>query len=326
MKVLVTREFPEIGLNLLRESGYELTIWNDDAGYTQDEFSRIAADYEAIMCTGKEKIDRPFLEANPQLKVVSLYSAGFDNVDVPAATEFGLPIGHAPQSMNRATSDISFGLMIATARNFFQMHKRLIKGQVGGFKPTADLGQELYGKTLGIFGLGAIGYEMAIKCKMAYGMKIIYVSRSKKEKAEKELGAVRVDFDRLLSESDVISVHSDLNESTFKVFNAEAFGKMKPTSIFINTSRGKVHDEEALAEALQSGKIWGAGLDVTDPEPMHADNPLLDAENVCVLPHIGSATVEARDEMSRLAAENIVRFFNSGEMTYCVNPSVLKKP
>lgn len=154
-------------------------------------------------------------------------------------------------------------------------------------------------------------------------MKIIYCNRSRNEQAEKALGAHLVTFDELLAQSDVLSVHSVLSDETRGKFDKGTFSKMKPTSIFINTARGGVHNETDLIEALTFGTIWGAGLDVTNPEPMDKNNPLLLMENVCVLPHIGSATMEARDGMSRLAAENIISYLKSGTIPHCVNPSVL---
>ena len=224
-----------------------------------------------------------------------------------------------------ATADIAFGLMIAVSRKFFFNHLKIINGGWGAFMPTANLGQELYGKTLGIFGLGSIGSVMAQRCKGAYNMNVIYYNRTRNTQAESEFNARRVEFDELLAVSDVLSVHSVLSDETRGKFNKEAFLKMKPSSIFINTSRGGVHNEEDLIWALDNKVIWGAGLDVTNPEPMHKDNRLLFMENACVLPHIWSATVEARDGMSRLAAENIIFYFRQGRIPHCVNPEVLNR-
>ena len=164
---------------------------------------------------------------------------------------------------------------------------------------------------------------MAMRCKGAYNMDVIYHNRRRNKDAEKSLGAKWVDFDTLLKESDVVSVHCALTDQTKGLFGASAFKKMKDSAIFINTSRGKVHDENDLIRSLEEGEIWGAGLDVTDPEPMNSDNPLLSMENVCVLPHIGSATVEARNEMSRLCAMNVIEYFQGKKIRNIVNPEVL---
>jgi glyoxylate reductase len=323
LKILVTRDIPEIGLDMLRNKGCELRVQSSEKPFSKTEFKMASQWADVLLCSSKEKISEDFLSANSQLLMISQYSAGYDNVDMAECNERKLPVGHTPQAMNKATSDIAFGLMISVARNFFCMHKKLEAGEIEGFRPRANLGQEPYGKTLGVFGLGAIGFEMARKCKAAYGMEIIYCNRTENSKANSELEAKKVSFEELLTQSDVLSVHSNLSEETFKKFSAEAFKQMKSSAIFINTSRGQVHDELALIKALEEGQIWGAGLDVTDPEPMEMGNPLLNMRNVCVLPHIGSATVEARDEMSRLSAENIIRYFENGDMVHCINPEVL---
>jgi glyoxylate reductase len=215
--------------------------------------------------------------------------------------------------------------MIAASRKMFFMHKKIEKGEWKHFTPKSNLGIELKNKTLGVFGLGRIGTELAKRCKGAYNMNIIYHNRKPNTEAEKIVGAKYVSFDELLAESDVLSVHTISSEETKGIFNKAAFDKMKPTSIFINTSRGAVHNEKDLIEALNKGKIWGAGLDVTNPEPMDKNNPLLNMENVAVLPHIGSATVEARNAMSKLAAENIIGFYKNARIPHLVNPDVMKK-
>jgi glyoxylate reductase len=225
--------------------------------------------------------------------------------------------------MSDATADTAFGLMIAASRKMFYMHKKIARGEWTFFRPKADLGIELKNKTLGIFGLGRIGVEMAMRCKGAYNMRIIYHNRKPNKDAEKILGATLVSFDELLSQSDVLSVHSALSNETRGVFDQSAFAKMKPTSIFVNTARGGVHNEKDLIEALNIGTIWGAGLDVTNPEPMEANNPLLSMPNVAVLPHIGSQTEEARGEMSRLAAMNIIEFYKNNRIPNVVNPETL---
>ena len=225
--------------------------------------------------------------------------------------------------MSEATADIAFGLMIAVSRKMFYMHKSILNNEWSYFRPTANLGFELKKKTLGIFGLGRIGMKMAKRCKGAYDMDIIYHNRRENPLAQKDLNAKLVSFDDLLKQSDIISIHCSLNENTRGVFNKSAFDCMKKSAIFINTSRGPVHNEADLIEALNFKRIWGAGLDVTDPEPMQKGNPLLSMENVAVLPHVGSGTIEARDEMARLAAMNIIEFYKNKKVPNIVNPEVL---
>lgn len=323
-RVLVTVKIPEIGLKMLEAEGIDLTLWNQPRPMTDAELIERAKGHGIVLCTLTEKISRAFLEASPQIRMVSQYAVGYDNIDIDAATELGIPVGYTPDVMTEATADTAFGLMIATARKMFFHHKRILDGQWDYFKPTEHLGMELTGKTLGIVGMGRIGMAMARRCRGAYGMKVIYHSRRPNPEAEESLGAVRVDFEALLTRSDVISVHTVLSPETRGMFNARAFKAMKPEALFINTGRGPLHNEADLLRALEEGQIGGAGLDVTNPEPMDRDNPLLNMETVCILPHIGSATREARDGMSRLAAGNIIDFLKTGKPGFLVNPEALK--
>jgi len=324
-KIFVSRKFPSLATELLRDAGFSVTAWREDRPMTQDELIEQAKLHDALYISATEKIDRKFLHECAHLDIISQYAVGYDNIDVPEASRLGIPIGFTPGAMSDATADVAFGLMIATARKMFYMHKSIIRGEWTYFKPTANLGMELKNKTMGIFGMGRIGTEMAKRCRGAYDMRIIYHNRKPNAKASEDLDAEWVDFKDLLSRSDVISVHCSLSAETRGLFNKEAFAQMKPTSIFINTSRGGVHNETDLIDALNAGTIWGAGLDVTNPEPMHRDNPLLEMTNVAILPHIGSATVEARNEMARLAALNIIEFYNHGTVPNIVNPEALKK-
>ena len=324
IKVFASSEFPEIGLQLLNKAGFTVKSWKENKPISKEELINRLQDFHVLFCTSTIKIDKEFLDACTHLDMISQFAAGYDNVDVLEATKLGIPIGYTPNAMSDATADIAFGLMIATARNMFFMHNTIPKGEWGNFNPKANLGIELKNKTIGILGLGRIGIEMAKRCKGAYNMNILYHNRNPNLTYEEELNAKFVDFDTLLEHSDIISVHCSLNEKTRGIFNKAAFKKMKSTSIFINTSRGQVHNENDLTEALKSGEIWGAGLDVTDPEPMRFDNPLLTLKNVTVLPHIGSATVEARNEMSRLAALNIIEFYKYKKMPHIINPNAVK--
>ncbi len=306
MNVFITAGIVDTGLQVLRDAGISYTQWTEKTVLPQDELIARCKSFDALLSTGANRIDAHFLHSCSHLKVIALHAVGYDNVDIDAATQLKIPIGNTPRVLSDATADTAFLLMLATSRKAFYMHKTIAKGEWTFFDPAVNLGVELQGKTLGIFGLGKIGYEMAKRCKGAYDMEIIYHNRSSNEEAEKKLGARKVSFDELLQESDVLSAHAALTSVTKEIFNATAFAKMKSTAIFINTARGGMHNEKDLITALQQQLIWGAGLDVTNPEPMLANNPLLDMPNVCILPHIGSATFEARSAMSRLAAENIV--------------------
>lgn len=325
MTVFVTRELLPKTLDLLTEAGISVTQWKEKRDLSSEELITHCKEHDALLSFGSNKIDKHFLNSCSQLKVIALHSVGFDNVDVAEATRLGIPVGNTPDVLSAATADTAFLLMLSVSRKAFYMNERIRKGEWTSFSSNDNLGIELHGKTLGIFGLGKIGFEMAKRCQRAYNMKIIYHNRSKNAEAEKELNAEKVSFEELLEQSDVISVHSNLSDETKDVFNRTAFSKMKPSSIFINTARGGIHNEVDLAEALQKNNIWGAGLDVTNPEPMDKNNPLLSMPNVCILPHIGSATVETREAMITLAAQNIIAGLTGKKLPACINPEVYKK-
>lgn len=324
MKIFVSRKIPDIGYQLLNDAGLEVTAWGDDRILTKEELISYCKQNDALICMNGEKIDKEFLNECKHLKVISLYSVGYDNMDVAEATRLKIPLGNTPDVLSDATADIAFTLLLMTARKAIFHHKRILNKQWDFFRPTANLGIELKNKTLGIFGLGRIGMEMAKRCKGAYDMKVIYHNRFENKPAEKELSAKKVTFDELLSQSDILSVNSALTPDTRGVFNYTAFSKMKPRSIFINTARGAVHNEEDLIKALSEKLIWGAGLDVTNPEPMNPENPLLAMPNVSVLPHIGSATEEARNGMAKIAAENAIAGLNGEKLPHPINPEVYK--
>jgi glyoxylate reductase len=325
IKVFITRDIPAIGIDLLKKEGFIVSIWPHDRPIPSDEMIKEGKKANAVLCISTDKIDESFLNECKHLDIISQFAAGYDNINVAVAAKLGIPLGYAPGAMSDATADIAFGLMIAVSRKFFYMHKTIAAGEWKHFRPKANLGIELKNKTLGIFGLGRIGMEMAKRCKGAYKMNILYNNRKPNKEAEKSLQAKWVSFEELLHQSDVISVHCALSEETKGIFNKAAFAKMKPTSIFINTARGPVHNEEDLLEALNTTIIWGAGLDVTNPEPMKPDNPLLSMENVAILPHIGSATIKARNEMSRLAAVNIIEYYKGNKIPNRINPEVIGK-
>ncbi len=322
MRVFVTRNIPDIGIELLKNARHDVEVYLEDVPISYDELSARSQRFDALLCMSIDKIDAKYLETNKHLKVISQFAAGYNNIDVEKANTLGIPLGYAPYAMSNAAADIAFMLMITASRKMCFMHKTIEKGQWNYFRPKANLGMELNGKTLGVFGLGNIGFEMARKCKGAYDMEILYCNRGRNQKAEEAFGARKVSFEDLLKDSDVVSVHCSLSSETEGIFNQKAFSKMKRTSIFINTSRGAVHNEKDLTEALANEIIWGAGLDVTNPEPMSPDNPLLKMENVSITPHIGSATIEARNQMARLAAENIVQHFNGERIVNIINPEI----
>jgi glyoxylate reductase len=323
MKVFITRVIPEIGRRIIQDAGHEITEWTEKRSLSKQELIQKCKEHDALLSVSSH-LDSAFLNACSHLKVIALNSVGFDNVDLQEASRLKIPVSNTPGVLSAATADTAFLLMLATSRKAFYLHKKILEGAWGFFEPTADLGIELSGGTLGVFGLGKIGLEMAKKCAGAYGMKVIYHNRSRNEEAEQAVNATYVSFDELLAQSDVLSVHTALTPETESKFNLDAFKKMKSNAIFINTARGKIHNEQDLLAALQQEIIWGAGLDVTNPEPMKPDNELLKMPNVSILPHIGSGTVETRNAMSELSAKNIVAGLAGEELPNIINPEVYK--
>ncbi|EFK33744.1 Glyoxylate/hydroxypyruvate reductase B [Chryseobacterium gleum] len=322
MKVFINKRIPEAGIKMLEEAGLEI-IFPEKENLSYEEWLNYCKNTDTILSIGTEfTYDKNFFEACPDVKAIALYSVGFDHVDTKEATLKNIPIGNTPDVLSRATSDVAFLLMQSVARRASYNFGKVKEGSWGAFDPLHALGQELYGKTLGIFGLGRIGYEMAEKSKKAFGMNIIYHNRHHNEEAEKELGATYVSFEDLIRNSDVLSVHANFTPEHKELFNKSLFEQMKSNAIFINTARGGFHNQKDLYQALVDQKIWGAGLDVTNPEPMAADDPILQLSSVCILPHIGSATVEARNGMARLAAGNIIAFSENKKMPNCANPEV----
>ena len=322
MKVFATRVITDAGVQLMQQAGITVTQWQEKRDLTREELIAFCKQHEALIVAGPVKIDKEFLYECRHLKVIATHGVGYDHIDIETATELNIPVGNTPGVVDHATAETAFLLMLAVSRKVIHNHKRIINGQWSFFDPTQNLGIEISGKTLGIFGLGNIGFEMARLCKIAFNMKVIYCNRTNNLRAEQELNASKVSFDDLLKQSDVLSVHSVLSNETKEVFNKDAFGKMKSSSIFINTARGGIHNEVDLTEALKNRTIWGAGLDVTNPEPMSPDNPLLNLEYATVLPHIGTSTEETRIKMVTLIAENIIAGLKGEKVPYVVNKEI----
>lgn len=321
MRVFVNKRIPEVGMKIMKENGLDVFVPEND-NLSHEEWLKYCQESDLILNVGFHKFDKDFFEQCPNLKAIALFSVGFDHVDIKEATSRKIPVGNTPDVLSAATADTAFLLMQSVARRSSFYFERVKNGEWGDFDPLFALGQELTGKTLGIFGLGRIGFEMAKKAKYAFGMNIIYHNRNHNEEAEKELDAKYVSFDELVAQSDVLSIHANFKPEQSELFNAEVFKNMKPNAIFINTARGGFQNEHDLYEALINKEIWGAGLDVTNPEPMNKENLLLGLSTVCVLPHIGSATEEARNGMAKMAADNLVAFSKGEKMPTCANEEV----
>jgi len=280
------------------------------------------ADKEGLLCTITDRVDEELLGRAPLLKVIANYGVGYDNIDVEAATKRGIPVSNTPDVLTDATADIAMALILATARRLVEGDKRVREGQFRFWAPMHFLGSEVTGKTLGIVGLGRIGRAVARRAR-GFDMGILYHNRKRIEKMdEKAMGITFVSLQTLLTESDFVSLHVPLTEKTHHLIGPEELARMKSTAILINTSRGPVVDEKALIVAVQRGEIAGAGLDVYENEPTLAPG-LVDLDNVVLLPHSGSAPLETRAAMARLAAENLLAGLRGQIPPNCVNSSFL---
>jgi glyoxylate reductase len=307
-KVLVTREIPAAGLSPLE--AYDLTVLSE-APPARDELLEAARGASGVLSNVTEKMDAEFMDAaGDGLKVIANMAVGYDNVDVEAAKERGIIVTNTPGVLDETTADTAFMLLLAAARRLGESERTLRAGDWEWWGPKLFVGVDVWGKTLGIVGMGRIGQAVARRGK-GFGMEILYHNRSRKEEAEKELDARYTDLDELLETADFVSIHTPLTEETTHLIGAEELEKMKPTAVLVNTSRGPVVDEEALADALADGRIFAAGLDVYEEEP-RVHPKLLELENAVLAPHIGSGSRETRDGMAVLAAENIVAVL-SGE-------------
>lgn len=322
MKVFINKRIPETGIKMLEEAGLEVFI-PEHENLSHEEWLGYCKSHDMILSVGTDfKYDKDFFTECPNIKAIALYSVGFDHVDIKEAVQKNIPVGNTPDVLSKATSDVAFLLMQSVARRASYNFEKVKAGNWGDFDPLHALGQELYGKTLGIFGLGRIGIEMAKKSKAAFEMDIIYHNRHRNEEAERELGARYVSFEELVAESDVLSIHANFKQEQTELFNRSVFEKMKENAIFINTARGGFHHQKDLYDVLTEKKIWGAGLDVTNPEPIFKDDPILGLSNVCVLPHVGSATMEARNGMAKVAARNLIAVSRGEKMPACANPEI----
>ena len=320
-KVFVTRIIPEAGLSKIKAAA-DAEIWSDPLPPPAAVLRQKIASCDGLVSLLTDKIDGPLLDAAPRLKVVSNFAVGFNNVDVPACTSRGICVGNTPGVLTDATADMAFCLLIAAARRVVEGHAYSLSGKWKTWEPLGHLGQDLAGRTLGVVGMGRIGYALARRCQRGWDMKVIYYDVYKSEKAEADLGAKLVDMDTLLREADFVSLHTDLNEKTRGMMNAEQFKKMKKTAVLINTARGPLVDQKALLAALKDGTIFAAGLDVTDPEPPVPDDPLLKLPNIIVAPHIASATVQTRNAMATICADNLIAGLNGEKLPAWVNPDV----
>jgi glyoxylate reductase len=320
-RVFVTRTIPAAGLDRVQRA-CDAEVWPQQMPPPPDVLVKKLADRDGVLALLTDRFDAAVMDALPRLRVISNYAVGFNNIDIGAATERGICVGNTPGVLTDATADMAFCLLIAAARRVVEGHQYTLSGNWKTWEPLGHIGQDLVGKTLGIVGMGRIGFALARRSVGGWGMTVLYHDVHRHEQAEKELGARQVDFDTLLAQSDFVSVHTDLNDTTRGMFNAAAFRKMKPTAVFVNTARGPIMVQRDLAEALQNGVIFAAGLDVTDPEPPSMDDRLLTLPNVVIAPHIASGTVASRNAMAEIAADNLILALDGKPLRCWVNPEV----
>jgi len=320
-KVFVTRRIPDEGLNRIA-AACDVDLWPDRLPPPADTLLARVKGCDGLVSLLTDRVDGPLLDAAPRLRVVSNYAVGFNNVDVPACTARGVCVGNTPGVLTDATADTAVMLLLAAARRLGEATTDAKEGRWLTWEPLGWLGQDLVGRTLGVVGMGRIGFAVAKRLHHGWGMKVLYTEQVPRPEADKEFGARRVDLDELLRESDFVSAHVDLNPSTKGMFGAEQFRKMKRTAVFINTARGPLVDQAALAEALRSGTIFAAGLDVTEPEPLPRGHELLGLPNCVIAPHVASATVDTRNAMARICAENLLAGVRGEPLPHWVNPEV----
>lgn len=320
-KVYVTRLIPKRGLDLLR-SFADTKLWEEELPPPRQVLLEEVKEVEGLLSLLTDTIDAELMDAASNLKVVSNYAIGYDNIDVPAATERGILVCHTPGVLTDTTADFAFTLLVCVARRVVEAVRYVREGRWKTWEPMLCLGYDIYGSTLGLIGLGRIGAAVA-KRATGFDMRILYYDIYRQRDLEKELGLIYTNLETLLRESDFISLHTPLTPETHHMIGDEQFKMMKNTAMLINTSRGQVVDQRALYEALVSGEIAGAGLDVTDPEPIDADDPLLTLDNCVVVPHIASASVATRTLMAVMAAENLIAGLQGRMPRNPVNPEAL---
>lgn len=323
-KVYVSRIISEEGLNLVAEVS-ELKIWQEKELMPRETQYQLFADCDGLLTTTDIKVDAQLLDACPAVKAVSNHAVGYDNVDVAACTARGVPVGHTPDVLTETTADLAFALILATARRLAEMVEWIKQDRWTPERGMLDnLGTDVHHAILGIIGLGRIGREVARRAT-GFNMTVLYHDVQRDRQAEERFGARHVDKETLLSQSDFVSLHLPLSAETRHYIGQNELKLMKPSSMLINSARGQIVDQSALLDALKKGRIAGAGLDVTDPEPIRSNDPLLALPQVTVLPHIGSATRKTRGRMAERAAQNLVQALAGKPMISCVNPEAFGK-
>lgn len=320
-RILVCKPVPPAGLDPLRDT-CDLDVWPGPLGMPRPELLTRAAGAAGILVVG-DKVDEALLDAaGPSLRGIAQFGVGYDNVDLPATIRRGLPVGNTPGVLSDTTAEVAWALLMAAARRISEAERYLRDGRWGKGDMNDLMGVDVSGATLGIVGLGRIGQSMA-RLSQGFRMTVLYSQRHRADPAvEAELRATYVPFEELLARADFVSVHAPLTPETRHLIDAAALARMKPGAILVNSSRGGLVDQEALLAALDNGRLRAAALDVTDPEPLPADHPLVGRDDVVVIPHIGSNTLATRVKMGRMCSENLLAAIRGERMPWVIDPAV----
>jgi glyoxylate reductase len=322
-RIYVTRPLPEAAMRLL-DGVVEYRLWDrEDSPVPRETLLREVVDVEGIICLITEKMDAEVIDRARRCRVISQVAVGYDNVDVAAATRRGILVTNTPGVLTETTADMAWALLLATARRVVEGDKFTRSGRWKTWELMAFTGQDVYGATLGIIGLGRIGAAIARRAR-GFAMSILYNNRHRAEAAEGELGARYVGLDDLLHQSDFVVISCALTPETRHLIGERQLGLMKPTAVLVNIARGPIVDQRALYRALVDGKIWAAGLDVLEVEPVPMDEPLLKLDNVVVPPHLGSGSINTRTKMAAMAVENCLAGVTGRMPPNAVNPEALE--
>ncbi len=318
MKVFVTRKIPQNAIEILKEH-FEVQTWEEDRAPKKEELIENIKDVFGILCLLTDEIDKEVIEKAKNLKIISNYAVGIDNIDIKYATQKGIIVTNTPDVLTQATAELAWALLFAVARRIVEGDRFVREGKFKGWEPLLFLGKEIHQKTLGVIGAGRIGTAFALKSK-GFDMRVVYFSRNENEVLQRSLCAEKKSLHEVLREAHFVSLHVPLTNETYHLIDKEEFKLMRKDAIIINTSRGAVINEEELVKALKEKRIAGAGLDVYENEPkIHPE--LLTLENVVLLPHIGSATYHTRKKMAEMAARSIVDFYKGRIPKNAVNAS-----
>jgi len=317
-RVVVTRRAPGPALERLL-SRCAAWVWEEDRAIPPEVLRERAAEAEGLFTMLTDRVDAGVLAAAPRLRVVSNMAVGVDNVDVAACTARGIPVGNTPGVVTEATADFAFALLLALSRRVAEADRFVKAGRWREWSPTLVIANDVYDKTLGIVGMGRIGQAIARRAR-GFGMAMLYHARSPKPALEAELGLAWRSLEALLAEADIVVLILPLTAETHRLIDAAALARMKPGALLINVARGPIVDPRALYEALAGGRLRGAALDVTDPEPIAPDDPLLTLDNCLLAPHVGTSTWETRAAMCEIAVDNLLAGLAGKPLRHCVNP------